>query len=218
MASLDQLRDPSEREVAQFLWGCNDCGYIVEQNRSDVCPACGSIAGDFEMFAPFFSATGERIARRQPGDIIAMLRGDSARYADSLDALRDETLRRKAAPGEWCIAEVAGHMIDIAELFCRRLRSLTEPDIRQPAERTPLPWKLLDGQGYESMSVNALNERFAAANAEALALVESLDAEGWRARAEFVAGKVSVIDLGSWLVNHNRAHIEQVRGLRERFM
>jgi hypothetical protein len=214
LRSLERNRDAPESEIAQFLFGCQECGYIVEAQRPDVCPACGSIAGDFELFAPFFSATNERIARRQPAEIVEMLRGAPAALDESLTTTRDEVLRARPSAGEWCMTEIAGHMIDIAELFCRRLASLLEPDAPVPAERSPLPWKLLEGQGYDTMTAGALTSRFTAVIDQALSMIATLEDGAWRKRVELVSGKVTVLDMGSWLANHNDAHLAQIAALR----
>ena len=203
-----------ESDVAQFLWGCQECGLVVEQGRPEICPACGSIAGEFEMFAPFFSSTSERIMRRQPSEIEAMLRGDPARLTEALAGADDDLLRRKPTAEEWCIKEIAGHMVDIAELFCRRLRALVEPETPQGAERTPMPWMLIHGQGYPEMTAEAICERFERANEDALALIGRLAEKDWRRKAEMAGGRVAVIDMGSWLANHNVAHLEQIKALR----
>jgi rubrerythrin len=213
--SLERNRDVLESEVAQFVWGCHECGFITQAQRPEVCPACGSIAGDFELFAPFFSSTSERIARRQPAEIVEMLRRAPIALAESLAAATDDALRARPSTDEWCAAEIAGHMIDIAELFCRRLRSLLAPVEPAAPERSPLPWKLMEGQGYEAMTAETLTGRFSAAIHGALAMIEALDERAWSSRVELVSGKVTVLDMGSWLANHNVAHQAQIAALRE---
>ncbi|MEX2226496.1 MAG: DinB family protein [Dehalococcoidia bacterium] len=214
--SLERNRDVFEREVAQFLFGCLECGYLVEEQRPDVCPACGSIAAEFELFAPFFSSTSERIARRQPAEIVAMLSEAPGALAGNMAGVPDAILRGRLAAGEWCMKEIAGHMIDIAELFCRRLRSVLDPETPQAAERSPLPWKLLEGQGYEEMTGEELTSRFSVAVDDALSMIATLGTADWRKRVELVSGRVSVLDMGSWLANHNRAHLEQIAAHRSR--
>ena len=125
--SLREQRDVPESVVAQFLWGCAECGYVTEAARPEICPACGSVAGDFDMFAPFFSATTDRIARRQPAQIVEMLRGAPAAMRESIAGVPDAKLRWSSGPGEWCMKEIAGHTIDIAELFVRRFRAALDP-------------------------------------------------------------------------------------------
>lgn len=210
--SLREHRDVPESVVAQFLWGCAECGYVTESARPEICPACGSVAGDFEMFAPFFSATTDRIARRQPAQIVKMLRDAPAAMRESIAGVPDAKLRWSSGPGEWCMKEIAGHTIDIAELFARRFRAALHPTAPQD-DPTVLPWKIIDGQDYPAASADALCERFERAINDALALVEGLPDASWRKRGKMLSGTLALIDMGSWLANHNVAHLEQIRAL-----
>ena len=69
-------------------------------------------------------------------------------------------------------------------------------------------------QDYPAASPEALCERFDRAITVALTLVEDLPEASWRKRGEMLSGKLALLDMGSWLTNHNAAHIEQVRALR----
>jgi hypothetical protein len=40
--ALESIR--SQSDVAQSLWGCYGCGYLVEGDRPDTCPICGALA------------------------------------------------------------------------------------------------------------------------------------------------------------------------------
>ncbi|HEY8172394.1 MAG TPA: DinB family protein [Dehalococcoidia bacterium] len=215
LTALEQERDVPERVVSQFLWGCNDCGFIVESNRPEVCASCGSMGGDFEMFAPFFSSTAERIARKQPAEIVVLLRGHATQLADAFAGADDNLLRRSPAEGEWCMKEIAGHMVDIAEIFARRVRPVVDPTAVDVDEGIVLPWKILDGKAYPLMSGEALTELFAAALDDALAIIERLTDADWRNRRRWLVGSVSVLDMASWLANHNTAHLGQIRARRE---
>ncbi len=207
--ALNSDRDVSERVVAQFLFGCEDCGYIAEGSRPELCPACGSVAREWALFAPFYSATSEHILRRQPDEIVRMLRGDAARFRAALASEPEEHLSRHPEPGEWCVKEIAGHMIDIAELFCRRLQALLHPEFDAP-EATLLPWALIYGQDYPAKSVAELVARFESAMEDSLALIAQLTDTDWRRKADMLSGRVTVIDMASWLANHNVAHVEQI--------
>jgi rubrerythrin len=210
--SLEANRDILESDVAQILWGCEDCGYITK-DRADICPSCGSLAGDWVLFAPFYSDTPERISRRTPQSIVEQLEGDPERFRTALAHADEEALRRKPSPDEWCAKEIAGHIVDVAELFCRRLRAVVDPDLPVAAERTILPWALLEGQGYPDMPAAEIIARFDRANSDALALIARLGTPDWRKKAVFAIGKVSVVDLGSWLANHNTAHLKQLTAI-----
>ncbi len=111
--------------------------------------------------------------------------------------------------------EIAGHMIDIAELFGRRARATLDPAAPSVAERTPLPWRLIEGQAYpETPLVNILT-RFRAAVDDALAIITSLEDGDWRRKGELSVGRISLIDMASWLANDNLAHTKQIVLLRD---
>jgi DinB family protein len=167
------------------------------------------------MFAPFFSATADHLSRRQPPAIVAMLSGDATRLEDAFAGVPDAILSRRPADGEWCMKEIAGHMLDIADVACRRLTTVLDPAADVAPDRDMPPWELLDGQGHESIDASELTRRFAARVADAHELMASLDDAGWRRRTEWVVGRISAVDLGSWLANHNMAHQQQVDALLE---
>jgi rubrerythrin len=175
VSDLGGHRDVTETNVAQIIFGCQDCGALFERTRPEICPYCGSVAGEFELFAPFFSATPDRIARRQPAALIEMFGSDAGHLAASLHGLGDDTLRRQPSLGEWCMKEIAGHMIDCAGMFLSRARRLLDPTAPEPPEASPLPWKLLDGMGYPDMTAADLISRFTACMDEALGIVRELE-------------------------------------------
>lgn len=213
--ALARSHDIPETVVAQFLWGCHDCGAISEGARPEICACCGSVAADYQMFAPFFSATPERLARRTPAEVTAMLSGDADRLRDALAGVDEARLRRVPPDGEWCMKQVAGHMIDVAGIFCRRARSAIEPDSAIPPEKTPMPWLLVHDEEYAGMSVETLVDRFRAVTEDALALITRLGEADWSLTAEMLSGAVRVVDLASWLANHDVAHVRQIVAMRE---
>ncbi len=210
LAALDEHRDVPESKVAQFVWGCEVCGLLVEAERPEVCPSCGSIGGEFAMFAPFFSGTPEHLARRQPDEILEQLRGDGVRLASALSGHSDEELRVSPAAGEWCSKEIAGHLVDIADLALRRLHAAVSGE-EPPPERTALPWKLLDTEDYPNAAPETIAARFAASCDALAALLAGFGPEGWRKRVNMMSGSTLAIDVGSWVANHNTAHLQQLR-------
>lgn len=141
--SLRQHRDVMESDVAQSLWGCHDCGYIVENDQPDLCPQCGALGGEFEWFGPFYSVTDERLGRRRAEEIAAILQESPEALVQALDGVSDEVLRRYPTPDEWCMKEIAGHMIDVTELFLERLRLILTAETPQPLSTPVPPWKIL---------------------------------------------------------------------------
>jgi hypothetical protein len=202
----------SERTVAQILFVCQDCGYLLEAQRSEICPSCGSMAGEFAIFAPFFSGTPEHIARRAPSDALYQLHGDGARLVTALVG-DDATLTHKPGDDEWCAKEIAGHMVDIVELAVRRVRPVLDAAYSPPPERTMLPWRLLDTEGYAGMTATAITERFDAALADLCRIFDDLRPDEWRKKVDLVSGRTLVVDVSSWVANHNIAHLRQIDAL-----
>jgi rubrerythrin len=215
IGSLREHRDVPEGVVAQFLFACEECGYVVQGQRPDVCPACGSFGGEFALFAPFFSGTQEHIGRRSPEQIVAMLRGDAAVMAASIAGLDDDALRRRPGDGEWCIKEIAGHMIDIVEMAARRLAPIADASVADAPETQLLPWRIVEGQDYPSKSADELLDRYGRGLETLLAIVKRLDTGNWRKKTTMSGSRVAAIDVGSWVANHNVAHLQQILALRE---
>lgn len=213
-ASLEAGRDVPESAVAQFVWACEECGFVAEDQRPEICPACGSLGGEFEVFGPFFSTTKEHLARRQPREIMAMLESQPGDLRGVLARMDDERLAWRTGDGEWCAKEIAGHMVDIAELFVRRAGAALNPSIGI-AEPSVLPWKIMEGQDYAGTPVTEILRRWDAAMAKALQLAESIEEGDWRKRGELTSGRVSLLDMASWLVNHNVAHLAQMRAIAD---
>jgi rubrerythrin len=216
IVALESNRDVPESVVAQILLCCEECGYLVDGARPEVCPSCGAIAGEFALFAPFFSGTQERIARLTPEEALKKLNGDAARLADALVG-DDAVLRRRPSEHEWCAKEIAGHMLDIAALAIRRLSATFDAAAIVAPERTMLPWKLLDSEDYPDRSAEEIKTRFADSMATLVRSLEGLPADGWRQRVDLVSGRTLVVDVASWVANHNTAHLEQIRALLRSF-
>lgn len=215
--SLAVNRDVPESDVAQFLWGCAECGLIIEAARPAFCPGCGALAAEFEMFAPFFATSGERIARRTPDAIRAALADDARLLHDALAGADEATLTGRVTPDEWCMKEIAGHMVDCAGIFNRRLRPIVDPDAPEEPEPAPAPWLIMRGKGYAERRADDIAAEFRAETDRANVLLGRLEDGDWQKRTEMFVGKVTVVDIGSWLMNHNLAHRQQILALRELF-
>lgn len=208
--SLGGNADIPESVVSPIVWVCEECGYTVEAQRAEICPSCGSLAGDFAMFAPFFSGTPEHLARRKPEDALTQLRGDGDRLSQTLVG-DDEVLRARPASGDWCAKEIAGHMCDILELAERRLRAIVDPEYVPPRERSILPWRLLDTEDYPNATAAEIVARFRSDADRLCGLLDSLSGEDWRKKVDMGSGRTAVVDVASWAANHNVAHLAQLR-------
>lgn len=217
VASLRTNRDVLESDVAQSLWGCHDCGHIAEGSPPDGCPVCGALAVEFEWFGPFYAGTAERLGLRRPDEIVAILQRNAGEMAQLFRGLADEVLRRRPSPEEWCMKEIGGHMLDVTELFSRRARALLGAESIVSIDTPVPPWKLLEGKGYAEATGADILDRFRRATDEALAVIEGFERKDW-GRQGLVRGRAtSIRDLGTWLANHNVAHLKQIEALREAF-
>ena len=211
--SLSEHGDVSETDVAQSLWGCYSCGYLAEDARPEACPICGALAPEFEWFGPFYSHTPEHLGQLTPAEIMAILEVGPDATAAVIAGMDEAQLRSKPSPEEWSVAEIAGHLLETERLFIRRAHALLSNQ-GLPNLDTPIPpWKLQEGQGYDALSAAELLERLRQAREETVALVRSLEQEDW-ARAGTIRGTTTtLLDLGTWLANHDRGHRAQMRHL-----
>ena len=215
--SLKQHRDVMESDVAQSLWGCRDCGYIVERDQPDFCPQCGALGGEFEWFGPFYMVTDERLGRRRIEEIISILQHNPDELAQAVEGVSEAALQRCPTPEEWCMKEIAGHMIDVTEVFLKRVDIILGAEAPQSIDFPMPPWKLLEGKGYPDTPVHALLESFRDVTTQALTTLQTVNPQdllkqGWH------RGKLgNLLDIGTWLANHNVAHLKQIAALREEF-
>jgi rubrerythrin len=215
--SLRSHRDVMESDVAQSLWGCHECGYIAETTQPETCPHCGALGAEFDWFGPFYSVTDERLGRRRAEEIIAVLQESPTAMANALVGVPDALLRRRPTPDEWCMKASAGHMLDVTELFLERVRVILDSATPPPLGGPTPPWKILEGKGYPDMASQEIVTRFSQTTEVALARIRSFSSKEWT-RAGLNRGRsCNILDLGTWLANHNIAHLKQIEALREQF-
>jgi rubrerythrin len=215
LTSLIANHDVLESDVHQSLWGCYGCGYIAEGDRPDSCPVCGALGVEFEWFGPFYAKTPEHLGQLTPAEISARLEAIPDQVADAISKTSDDELRRKPSKEEWCVKEIIGHIIETDLLFSQRVRVVLEGQGIPVIPRSAPPWKLHEGKGYEELSAGELLERLRKARSASLELVRGLKPEHWIRQGMLVGTTTSVLDLGSWLANHDRGHLAQIRQLCE---
>ena len=135
-----------------------------------------------------------------------MLRRTPDEVARVLDGRAD--LATRPAPDEWSIAELVGHLIETDGVFRSRVTTVLDSD-GVPVLDSRRPWTLHEGKGYEHMSGDALLTAFRATRAETIALVEGLTDTDWIRKGTVRGTANSVLDLGSWLANHDVGHLAQ---------
>ena len=213
--SLMRNRDILESDVAQYLFVCTGCGRIAEAGTGEACPLCGALPPEFAGYFPFFMKSDENLGRRRPTEIVEMLRGDPDRLAEAVSGVADEMLLRQPGAGEWCIVEIAGHMVDVATIFNDRLRVHLNLGLADPEVADKVPWLLTRERSWREHSIDEIVSTFRHEVGRALDLLGNLDTEGaWGDRVKVLNGRATIIELGTWFANHDAAHLQQILALR----
>jgi hypothetical protein len=215
LESLSANHDVLESDIHQSLWGCYGCGYIAEGDRPDSCPVCGALGVEFEWFGPFYAKTPEHLGQLAPAEILDILESIPDQVTEAISQTSDDQLRRKPSEEEWCVKEIIGHVIETDLLFSQRVGFVLEEQGVPVIPRSAPPWKLHEGKGYEELSVVELLERLSQVRMASLELVRDLKPEHWIRQGMLMGTTTSVLDLGSWLTNHDRGHFAQIRQLCE---
>src|SRR5688572_17492933 len=163
LQSLEGNRDILESDVAQSLWGCQVCGAFVESRAPQRCGGCGAFSFEFEWFGPFYSGTFDRLGRRSPAAVARIVQDSPGRLATLLQGVDEEQLARRPSPDEWCMKEVAGHLVDVTELFSWRARRILDASSPPSLDEPLPPWRLLETKGYGNTPATVIAERFSMA-------------------------------------------------------
>ena len=213
LSSLESNDDVHESDVQQFIWGCYGCGYLVEGAPPDACQVCGALGVEFEWFGPFYAATPEHLGQLSPQEMIDVLESIPKAVSDAISRVDDDILSKKPSEEEWCIKEIVGHIIETDKLFVKRIETVLKSQGVPEIPRTTPPWKLHEGKGYETLSSAELIRRLEETRAASLKLVKDLKNEDWVRKGTLMGTANSILDLGSWLTNHDRGHLAQIKKL-----
>lgn len=111
-------------------------------------------------------------------ELLKILRATPIVLRSLVRGLDDATWRRRPAQGEWAIVEVVAHLADTDERALARVRRMLSED------NPTLPGydqdALARDRNYIAMDPSDALDRFEASRAAHVALLESLDDEGWR--------------------------------------
>jgi hypothetical protein len=205
--------DITDKDVDQSIWGCYGCGYLIEGDSPDTCPLCGALSVEFEWFGPFYSSSSEHLGQLSPDKIIQTLESIPEKIESVLSGVDDELLVRKPSDDQWCVKEVIGHRIETDKAFVKRVKSILQSQGITAIPRSIPPWKLHEGKGYETKSASGLVDHFKRAREESLGLVRELNPESWIRKGTVMGKTVSILDLGTWLANHDQGHLSQIQKL-----
>jgi len=152
-------------------------------------------------------------------DPMTLMRGAPARLARAVKGLSIATMRRRPAPGKWCIQEILGHLVDTEVVYGYRFR------MANMQSGSPI-------QGYdEEQWVREANYRGRKWNAKKLlahvaelrrATLSYLDAmprgtAKKRYGMHTERGKETVRRTQELIAGHDINHLEQIRAIRKKF-
>ena len=145
-----------------------------------------------------------------PAEVAALLRAAGTALSAELEALPAEAAVWHPAPGEWCVNEALGHIIEAERRgFAGRIRRTLASDT--PAEPDWDQEAVARERQDCAREPAAVAAEFAAMRAESVALVEGLDAAALdRACIHSTVGRLTVRDLLHEWVHHDRNHIGQI--------
>jgi rubrerythrin len=205
LKSLESNDDVSESDVAQSMWGCTNCGNVLEGEQPDVCDLCGALAPEFKSFGPFFSGTVS--GNLKPEDIIRILEESAEEVVEIISDVDEQMLSYKPDPTEWSAKETLAHMLETDGLFVTRIEFILAGDSSKEWPSPMPPWKLHEGKGYNEMESTVVLDRYVANRRHSLEILHSLATEDWARQV----GSQSLLALGTWASTHDRGHMEQLK-------
>lgn len=145
-----------------------------------------------------------------PGEVAALLEAEGEAIRAELAALPESLAAWHPAPGEWCVKETLGHLIEAERRgFNGRIRTLLAADGSALAGWDQAA--VARERGDCGRDLQALSGEFAGLRADSAALVRGLsDADLKRGGEHPVAGFLRVGDLLHEWVHHDRNHHRQM--------
>ena len=145
-----------------------------------------------------------------PAEIAQFLRATLTSLASELAALAPSVLAWHPAPGEWCVKEVLGHLIETeARGFAGRIRIMLasqEPRLEGWDQKA-----VASARRDCEREVRALLGELATLRHDSVGLVEGLSgADVARGGLHPVVGHLTVSDLLNEWVHHDRNHVRQI--------
>jgi len=145
-----------------------------------------------------------------PSAVASMLRGAAAAFAAELRGLPEPLLRWRPAPGEWCVKEVVGHIIESERRgFAGRIRIILGED--RPSLEGWDPAEVAAARHDDERDGETLVTELLRMREDSAALVSGLRSDDLlRAGRHPKVGELTVGDLLQEWVFHDRNHLKQI--------
>lgn len=144
--------------------------------------------------------------------LLQALASTPADLARTLDGIDEAAARRPPASGEWSVADVVNHLIDVEQRYRERLRRV----VRE--ERPMLPAIRPDEAAHDpDAALGELLGRFEGARAQTLAFLGELSPADWQRPADHETwGETHFRFLVHNLADHDTLHLNQLAEVRQR--
>jgi hypothetical protein len=145
-----------------------------------------------------------------PADVSPLLQSTVIALRAEMDALPDRALSWRPRPGEWCVKEVVGHLIEAERRgFAGRIRIILDGD--EPALQGWDPDEVARARRDDAGEGRALVSELAALREESVRLVAGLGpAQLLRRGIHPKVGPLTVAELLHEWVFHDRNHVRQI--------
>ena len=161
-------------------------------------------------FGPFYAETKEHLGQLSPEAVIDTLAAIPHQVAAVILEVDDLMLIQKPSEDEWCAKEIVAHMFETDKAFQERVKTILASDGVPSLPRTKPPWKLHEGKGYEEYTAQQLLDMLTEIRNESLALIRPLSSRQWVQSGTLMGSVTSILDLGTWVANHDKGHLEQI--------
>jgi DinB family protein len=147
-----------------------------------------------------------------PGEVAALLESSGQAFAATLDALTPELASWRPAPGEWCVNEVVGHVIEAEKNgFAGRIKVILGAD--EPDLPTWDRERIIKDRDDCARDPKELKRELTEVRRESVKLVRSLRPEQMpRGGLHPQVGRLTVDELLHEWVHHDGNHLRQALG------
>jgi hypothetical protein len=147
-----------------------------------------------------------------PDEVAGLLESSGDAFAATLDALTPELASWRPAPGEWCVNEVVGHVIEVEKSgFAGRIRVILGAD--EPKLPTSDRDQIVKDRDDCARDPKELKQELLELRSDSVKLVRSLRPEQLaRGGLHPQVGRLTVDDLLHEWVHHDGNHLRQALG------
>ena len=156
--------------------------------------------------------------RSEPGsgghqDLVERLHTFTSELRREVGDLPESVHSHRPGEGEWSIKEVCGHLSDHARFFHQRLfQMIKQEEPRLPAWDQMEEWKKRDPQ---SVPLDDLLDELVAQRVETVDMLTDLVHWNWARQGRHEErGRLSIRQLVDLAIEHDEAHLDQVRTLK----